>query len=547
MTRAIQHSMIILLALILAGAVSLVSCGDNKPIVLKRNVVSVALVHPPNVTNLMRQFKVLFEESPAATLAEGSKVELNLIADSSMSAATKISSGKNKVHGSLAPSFSVVNLANSKRSNLGPQQVNCAQLFATPIVLAATTKKISSMGLNTNEFSWREVFNLGENSDVLNALPVFNQTSPLASDSGLAAIIQFLYIATEFPTAIKREDLDIPATINKLRAAQSKVSSYAFFDKTLLNQLTSARTNKLEFSITTEQDIALFNQERMKIGKEGVTALYPKEGSVWLDYNLCMSDADWLTPAHKKSLEQLIEYLKQPALQQMAVGTGLRPAAGAVPLTPPLTPQFKVDINKGSQAMLPVSGDVIERLTLLWPDLLKPSAISFVLDTSGSMEGTSLRLGKTHFRNTIASTQTRDTKSLISAASNVIVQKEFTNDGGLVIPVLDQLRAQGGSSIYDAILKAVTLVQNPALDNYRRTIIVFTDGGDKNSNTPLSRLVELVRESASRVNINLIIVGVGRDEPFDDMRQIAEAANGLFIEAQYDDLDGIFARIRSII
>jgi Ca-activated chloride channel family protein len=539
--------MIILLALILAGAISLVSCGDNKPIVLKRNVVSVSIVHPPNMTTLMRQFKILFEESPAATLAEGSKVELNLISDSSMSAASKISSGKNKVHGWLAPSFSVVNLANSKRSNLGPQQINCAQLFATPIILATTAKKMNSMGLTTNEFSWRELFNLTDNENAVAALPIFNQTSPLASDSGLAAIIQLLYLATDFPMAIKREDLDVPATINKLRMAQSKVASYSFFDRTLLHQLTSARANKLEFSITTEQDIALFNQDRSKSGQENVLALYPKEGSVWLDYNLCMSDADWLTPAHKKALEQLIEYLKQPALQQMAVGAGLRPAAGAVPLTPPLTPQFTVDINKGAQAMLPVSGDVIERLTLLWPDLLKPSAIAFVLDTSGSMEGTSLRLGKTHFRNTIASTQPRDTKALISAASQVIVQKEFTNDGGVVIPALDQLRAQGGSSIYDAILKAITTIQNPSLDNYRRTIIVFTDGGDKNSNTPLSRLLELVRESTSRVSINLLIIGVGRDESFDDMRKIAEAANGLFVEAQYDDLDSIFQRILSII
>ncbi len=547
MTNAIKHSVIILVVILFAGSVSLISCGDTKPIALKRNVVSTTIVHPQNLTNLFRQFKLVYEESPASELADGSRVELNLIADSSLQASTKISSGKVKIHGWLSPSFSLVNFANLKRTNLGPQQTNCSQLFATPLLIASTEGKLEKLGIKGNEFSWKDIFSLTPSGGPAKTIPVFNQTSPLGSDSGLAALIQFLYIATDFPSNLERAALDIPATINKLRAIQSGVSGYTYFDKTLLSQLGSSRQNKIDLSVTTEQEIALFNQERIKAGLEPMLALYPTEGSVWLDYNFCMSDADWLTPAHKRALEQFVEYLKQPALQQIAVGAGLRPAAGAVPLTPPLTPQFKIDINKGSHAMLPVTGEVIERLTLLWPELLKPSAITFVLDTSGSMEGTSLRLGKTHFRNTIASTQARDKKSLISAASMVTVQSEFTNDGAVVIPQLDKLRAQGGSSIYDAILKAITLAKNDSLTQYRRTVIVFTDGGDKNSSTPLSRLVELVRESTNQVNISLIIIGVGKEESFDDLRRIAEAANGLFIEANYDDLSEIFARIRSII
>jgi hypothetical protein len=76
---------------------------------------------------------------------------------------------------------------------------------------------------------------------------------------------------------------------------------------------------------------------------------------------------------------------------------------------------------------------------------------------------------------------------------------------------------------------------------------LFTDGGDKNSDTPLPRLLNIMRDTFDKININLIIVAVGKDEDFTDLKTIAENTNGLFIEASYDDLNDIFAKIRSIL
>jgi Ca-activated chloride channel family protein len=504
-------------------------------------------VHPPSLTPLLRQATVLFSESPLATLAEGSEIEINLIADPTLAASDKISKGKAKVHGWIAPSTSLVNYTNIRTTNLGPQQTDCTQLFATPVVLATTSKNLPSLNADGNEFSWNTLFPMNQDGSPINPMPEFNQTSPLSSDSGLAVLIQLFYVATEFPGAAARESIEVPVVINKLRAMQTGISSYSYFDKTLLHRLIRNKGGQIKFSLTTEQEVALFNKELIQRGQEPIVALYPKEGTTWLDYNLCMSNADWLTPAHKKALQNFSEYLRQIPPQQLAVGAGLRPSVGSVPLAPPLTSKFKVDIAKGTNPTLPVSGEILSRLIDLWPNLLKPSAVAFILDTSGSMEGTSLRLGKTQFRNTIASTNERDKKALLTSSTKVNLVAEFQNIGGEIIPLLDQVKAQGGSSIYDALAKATSLIQDKNLDQYRRTIILFTDGGDKNSDTPLPRLLNIMRDTFDKININLIIVAVGKDEDFTDLKAIAESTNGLFIEASYDDLNDIFAKIRSIL
>lgn len=547
MKNILRHSLVILGAIVFAGALSLISCGDTKPLKLKHNTLPISIVHPPNLAPLMRQLAILFQESPHASLPDGSSVEINLIPDSTSSASSKISSGRVKIHGWVSSSTSVINFTNSRQQNLGPQQIDCSQLFATPMVVATMTKNLSNLKSEGNEISWRNLFSFTEEGELVNRNLTYNHTSPLNSDSGLASLIQSIYIATDFPGMINREKVDIPVIINKLRSIEAGVSSYSFSDKTLLSQLANSKSNKLQFSLTTEQEVALFNQERIKAGLEPVTALYPKEGTAWLDYNICVSDADWVTPAHRRALSQLSEYFRQPAPQQLAVASGLRPAMGSVPLTSPLTSQHKVDISKGTNNLLPVSGDILERLLTLWPELLKPAAIMFVLDTSGSMEGTSLRLGKTYIRNTIAASRPRDLKGLITSATKVSVSSELTTDGASIIPKLDQFKAQGGSSIYDAFVKAMQLIQKDNLNAYRKTILVYTDGGDRNSDTPFLRLRDITRDIFTRYNINLIVIAVGKDEDFSDLRLVAEAANGVFIEADYDNLSEIFAKIRSIL
>lgn len=547
MDRAIRHIVIILAGLVLVGLFSLTSCKDSKPIRLKKNTLQLTVVHPPHLIPFMRQISALFNESPTATLAEGTRIELNLVPENSISASGRIGSGRVKVHGWLASSTSLINYTNVNLKNLGPRQVNCTQLFATPLVVATPKRNVAKIGGENGEISWKKLFPIDEVTDPKRSFPLYNHSSPMVTETGLATLVQLGYMATGFPSTLGESDIKLPAVLHKLETFEKLVTNYSFSERSLLAQIALARNDKVHYTISSEQEVAQFNHSRVKQGLEPLQALYPKEGATWIDFNMCSSEADWLSPAHRRGMEQFSGFLTTLPPQQIAVSFGFRPSSGKVPLTPPLTADYGVDISKGTTALLPASGEVVKLLLEKWPELLKPSAISFVIDTSGSMEGPSLRLGKTHFRNSLAGTTWRDKKALLSFASTVEIKSDFTTEAGEIIPILDKLQAQGGSAVYDAILKAATLLQRDNLSGYRRTIVIFTDGGDKNSDTPLKRLTELSKDLFNRNSISLIIIAVGHDSNFDDLISIAEASNGLFIHAGYDELNEVFARIRAII
>ncbi len=546
-SKILRHLLIIVLLGTVVGMFAITSCGGSSPAVLKKNTTSLVVVHSPHLDPLMNYLAKGFHASPYAVLADGSKIDLRLISEPSLEASKKISSGKLKVHAWLAPSTSLINYTNANLKNLGPKQTDCVQIFATPTIVATTKKNTSKLKAKGNSFSWSKLFDEQiTNENAANRL-TFNHAAPFASGTGLAALIQLAYVSLGYPSTLRNEDLSTPRALSKLEKFEKLASGYGYFDRALLNQVAWARNDKVHYTITSEQALAVYNLNRIKNGLEPLLALYPEEGSYWVDYNMCVSDADWLSPAHRKAIQQLNSFLTTEQSQTAAVSFGFRPSGGAVALVPPLTPEYGIDVSKGKTALLPVTGELVGTLLNRWPDLLKPAAILFVMDLSGSMEGPSLRVGKTSFRNTIASTSWRDLKGLMSFTTTTKIHSDFITDSATIIPILDSLQAQGGSAVYDAILKASQLITKDSLRDYRKTIVIFTDGGDKNSDSPLKRLIDNTKDIFNRNNVNLIIVAIGHEGDFSDLALVADAANGVFIHTSYDDAALAFSKIRSML
>jgi len=133
-----------------------------------------------------------------------------------------------------------------------------------------------------------------------------------------------------------------------------------------------------------------------------------------------------------------------------------------------------------------------------------------VLDISGSMEGDSLSAGKEQFRRLMAMSAEGDLTALIGFGSSVQVLGKLTPQAISLMPALDLTRAVGGSAVYDAIAKAFDMVSAAELAPYRRSVLVFTDGADKNSDTSLSSLLGKVHDKAQRFGISLLIIAIDR-------------------------------------
>jgi VWFA-related protein len=126
-----------------------------------------------------------------------------------------------------------------------------------------------------------------------------------------------------------------------------------------------------------------------------------------------------------------------------------------------------------------------------------PIDVSVVLDVSDSVTGPLLDQLRTAIRQLMSDMGADDRLRLIHFNMRVARVVDLTNDASAVDRAITQVRAGGGSSIYDAA--AVALVSASAAPADRRQLIVlFSDGNDSTSfSTPRSLLQVAQRTNAS--------------------------------------------------
>ncbi len=121
-----------------------------------------------------------------------------------------------------------------------------------------------------------------------------------------------------------------------------------------------------------------------------------------------------------------------------------------------------------------------------------PSTLGVVIDSSGSMrdkfdlvnEATRLFLSKNNPENELF---------FVAFKDEVRLEQNFTRDVEDIYDALDNVIISGGTALYDAIYLAV----DKALQGNepKKTVIVFTDGEDKDSYYSHQELIEKVEES----------------------------------------------------
>jgi Mg-chelatase subunit ChlD len=482
-------------------------------------------------------------------LPNGDPIKIELISEMGLVAASRVARGELKAEGWLSQSSSFVNYTNLTRINLGPEQQECVPLFRTPFVLAARAEHAPLIGAQRGQFSWSRV--LGESPEKSKSKtkpqPVpdegltsiaLSHTQPRNSTTGLGALITLAYAASAAPdlTVPLLERIDVRTALQRV---QRVVASYPASENFLLAKTSSSSGARPRFALTTQQQVFQFNQLHASEGKR-LVSLAPIEGSYYDDYQLCTSNADWVTPGHRASLALFGEFLRSRNLQSDAEKLGFEPI-----------PSGEAPSDSESQGSLPrpaayppVSGEVVSHLIESWPVLRRPAAFILVLDISGSMDGDPLMVGKEQFRRLVAASSPNDLKGLITFNTNHSVVAPLAKDTRELFPKLDVLQSLGGSAVYDGIGSALTLAQDPSLAEFRKVIVVYTDGNDKNSELSLTSAVAMAKRVAETQDLNLFIIGVDREgADYSDLERIAEAADGTFRRSALIAMDSVFQEI----
>lgn len=193
--------------------------------------------------------------------------------------------------------------------------------------------------------------------------------APTRSGKGVSSIIPNLltYPGSVFVVDVKGENAAI--TARRRFAAR-----YNTRDWLLLNQLADSSSHP-QITITTEQRLAIFNALRQQEGGAPLSVLYPDEGSYWQDYSLCASDADWVTPAHRAAIRQILNFLSTESAQMAATRRGFRPSILPFREAEPLTAANGIDPKLPDKSFTPLTPNSAQTLINKWGEIMRPNAV----------------------------------------------------------------------------------------------------------------------------------------------------------------------------
>ncbi|NDC39320.1 MAG: VWA domain-containing protein, partial [Proteobacteria bacterium] len=304
----------------------------------------------------------------------------------------------------------------------------------------------------------------------------------------------------------------------------------------LLDRSAQSNTNRVNITLTSEQQVALFNRNSART-PPSLTALYPKRAAVWQDYTACRSDADWVVPERREATALFQRFLASEQAQSSLPRFGFRPSVTQRADPTMLGPAVGIDLSLPSAPSIAVDSGALSEILSHWGNLVRPVSMAVVVDTSSSMEGDALTATKDALREFFARMPMHLLVSLVSFSNEPKLVVPFTSDRVAPIAALDSLIAQGGSSAFDGIQLGLDTLSTTSRPKDRQILLVITDGEGQSSQTTQSSLEAALRQQARDRDITVMTITISREGAnYQDLESITKAADGRFKAVEIGDL-----------
>jgi VWFA-related protein len=123
-----------------------------------------------------------------------------------------------------------------------------------------------------------------------------------------------------------------------------------------------------------------------------------------------------------------------------------------------------------------------------------PVSLGIVLDTSGSMAGEKFEHAQASLERFLFDLlDANDEVFLVRFSTDTYLEQGWTADKGRISRALRRITPRGGTAMYDAVAEAVPLADRGT--NRKKALLVISDGNDTNSETHISEVKQLVRQS----------------------------------------------------
>ncbi|MEM9510965.1 MAG: extracellular solute-binding protein [Cyanobacteria bacterium P01_E01_bin.35] len=382
------------------------------------------------------------------------------------------------------------------------------------------------------------------------AIPLsYVHTAPTRSNSGLQTLVsQFAAVARKQP-----EDLtlaDVTKYQEQVKQIQSKITRYGKSTGNLALSMTENGVFWASVGSVYESLVIVANSQSGN-NQTKYQAVYPP-ATFGSNMRAMLANAPWIRNEEQEAAQDIIEYLRSPETQAIAADLGLRPGVPGVALGGKFSALYGVQPQPKYDSYRPPQPEVVEAMLNSWQTYAKKSSqVVVLIDTSGSMQGTKLATIKSTLLNYIQNLGEKEQITLIAFDSQIdppvtIKGNQAGKDKG--IEFISQLKAGGGTRLYDSSLYARDWLMQNFRNDAINAVLVLTDGEDSGSQINLDQLSQRLRESnfESGESIAFFTVGYGREGEFNPqaLQAIAELNGGYYRQGNPQTISNLMADLQ---
>jgi Ca-activated chloride channel family protein len=352
------------------------------------------------------------------------------------------------------------------------------------------------------------------------------------------------------PELVKSETV-----VEAFRTVELNTYHYGMSTRKLLTLMAENGPSYLHAVTSSETATLKSNEVNAEIMRYPFVFIFPAEGTFWSDNPYCIVEEGWVSEEEREAAEIYREYLLAPEQQDMAVTIGLRPAVEGIALHDPISLEYGTDPRVSPHTIPPlevVDGETAAAIRDVFHATKKKATVIVLLDTSSSMMGGKIEnavAGTIVFLNELAKD---DEVVIYTFASEVTMMRPAGRVGEVgerLTPVLQSLRAQGNTRLYEAVCQGVEhtdrLWQADETAGERRLygVVVLSDGDDTASDRSQEEMFDCLPTGEDVEGVKVFTIAYGSDADEELLTRIAERTNGRFFTGDPESIEYVYRAI----
>jgi Ca-activated chloride channel family protein len=357
---------------------------------------------------------------------------------------------------------------------------NCASVAHSPLVIAMWQPLAEALGWPARELGWLDIGSLaadpsswayysgGQFGDSLR----LGHTHPGLSGSGVSTLLAIVQAAESQQQAVGVEEIQEPIVQASVGAFEGAVSWFSSSTSSLAATMAERGQGFLGAAVMYESDVVHFGR-----AEPPLVPIYPFEGTFIASHPACVNEG--ADAAIRQAAVLFRDYLLGEEAQRLAVSSGLRPANNAIPAD--ALQEFGVELSQPETVFGEPSVETLFAVQELWQAARKDVNLVMLLDVSGSMAGRKMDNMREAAIQFVAQMGDDDYLSVIAFASQPFAVVKYQQVGAAreeIVAAIEGLRAEGDTSLYDAIGDGALLLQDTATAETTNALVVLTDGLD---------------------------------------------------------------------